>query len=106
MGEQQAATPQEPAIEIRAAGLLEMRGGSAFIVGEHGPGIAKVDRDLLGRDVADHRLDLGQPLPRQRVAVGVRCSLREVADGHAGEMQTVGRITQKGSCSASWSGSA
>ena len=92
VGEQQPATPEGPAIEVRAEGLLEARGRFALVVGEHGPGMAEVDRDPFGRGVAHQRLDLGQPLARRRRAAGERRGLGEVADGHAGELQVVGRI--------------
>ena len=94
MGEQKAATPQWPAFEIRAEGLLEAHDGFALIVGEDGPGMAKVDRDPLGGGAAHHRVDLGQPLARRLRPVGVRRGLCEVADPHAREVQVVGRIVR------------
>jgi hypothetical protein len=92
VGEQKPATPERPATEVRAEGLLEARRRFTLIVGEHGPGVAKVDRDPLGREVPNHRLDLVQPLAARLQAARVRRRLGQVADGHTGEMQMVGRV--------------
>ena len=92
MGEQETATPERPAIEIRAQRLLEPIGRLAFVLGKDSTGMAEIDRDPLGWLIAHDCLDLGEPLAGELQVTGMRRGLREVADGHAGEIRMMGWI--------------